>query len=79
MHLHFQKFHQELGAVDFSNFQKAHKKRMGDLEKFISDLKKDFAGMSGDDQKEATQSMKAAKDRISFLEKEYSQIEKKAK
>ena len=75
----FQKFHQELGAVDFSNFQKAHKKRMGDLEKFISDLKKDFAGMSGDDQKEATQSMKAAKDRISFLEKEYSQIEKKAK
>ena len=67
----FQKFHQELGAVDFSNFQKAHKKRMGDLEKFISDLKKDFAGMSGDDQKEATQSMKAAKDRISFLEKEY--------
>ena len=75
----FQKFHQELGAVDFSNFQKAHKKRMGDLEKFISDLKKDFAGMSGDDQKEATQSMKAAKDRISFLEKEYSQIEKKVK
>ena len=35
--------------------------------------------MSGDDQKEATHSMKAAKDRISFLEKEYSQIEKKAK
>ena len=75
----FQKFHLELGVVDFSNYQKAHKKRMGDLEKFISDLRKDFAGMSGDDQKEATQSMKAAKDRISFLEKEYSQIEKKAK
>ena len=50
-----------------------------ELEKFINDLKKNFSNMSGDDQKEATHSMKAAKDRISFLEKEYSQIEKKAK
>ena len=75
----FQKFHQELGVVDFSNYQKAHKKRIAELEKFINDLKKNFSNMSGDDQKEATQSMKAAKDRISFLEKEYSQIEKKAK
>jgi len=75
----FQKFHQELGVVDFSNYQKAHKKRLVELEKFINDIKKDFAGMSGDDQKEATQSMKASKDRISFLEKEYSQIEKKVK
>jgi len=75
----FQKFHQELGVVDFSNYQKAHKKRIAELEKFINDLKKNFSNMSGDDQKEATHSMKAAKDRISFLEKEYSQIEKKAK
>ena len=75
----FQKFHQELGVVDFSNYQKAHKKRIAELEKFINDLKKNFSNMSGDDQKAATQSMKAAKDRISYLEKEYSQIEKKAK
>ena len=75
----FQKFHQELGVVDFSNYQKAHKKRIAELEKFINDLKKNFSNMSGDDQKEATHSMKAVKDRISFLEKEYSQIEKKAK
>jgi hypothetical protein len=75
----FQKFHQELGVVDFSNYQKAYKKRIIELEKFINDLKKNFSNMNGDDQKEATKSMKAAKDRISFLEKEYSQIEKKAK
>lgn len=75
----FQKFHQELGVVDFSNYQKAHKKRIAELEKFINDLKKNFSNMSGGDQKEATHSMKVAKDRISFLEKEYSQIEKKAK
>ena len=75
----FQRFHQELGVVDFSNYQKAHKKRIAELEKFINDLKKKFSSMSANNQKEATHSMKAAKDRISFLEKEYSQIEKKAK
>ena len=75
----FQRFHQELGVVDFSNYQKAHKKRVTELEKFINDLKKKFSSMSANNQKEATHSMKAAKDRISFLEKEYSQIEKKAK
>ena len=75
----FQRFHQELGVVDFSNYQKANKKRIAELEKFINDLKKKFSSMSANNQKEATHSMKAAKDRISFLEKEYSQIEKKAK
>jgi len=75
----FQKFHQELGVVDFSNYQKAHKKRLAELEKFINDLKKNFASMNGDDQKEATKTMKTAKERISFLEKEYSGIEKKVK
>lgn len=75
----FQKFHFELGVVDFSNYKKAHEKRIKDLESSVTKIKNDFSKMSSDEQKQATQIMKQAKDRISFLEKEYSQIEKKVK
>lgn len=75
----FQKFHFELGAVDFGNYKKAHVKRVKDLEAKISQIKNNFSKMSSSEQKEATQIMKQAKDRISFLEKEYSLIEKKSK
>ena len=75
----FNKFHQELGTVDFSNYKKAYQKRAAELEKFLANIKTKFSSMDGSEQKEATKHIKSTKDRLNFLEKEFKTIEKKAK
>jgi len=75
----FNKFHQELGTVDFSNYKKAYQKRAAELEKFLANIKTKFSSMDSSEQKEATKHIKNTKDRINFLEKEFKTIEKKAK
>ena len=75
----FNKFHQELGTVDFSNYKKAYQKRAAELEKFLANIKTKFSSMDSSEQKEATKHIKSTKDRLNFLEKEFKTIEKKAK
>jgi|TARA_B100000767_G_C19675851_1_gene497318 hypothetical protein len=75
----FSKFHQELGVVDFSNYKKAHQKRVSELEKFLTNIKQKFSSMDGSEQKDATKHIKSTKDRINSLEKEFNAIEKKVK
>ena len=75
----FNKFHQELGTVDFSNYKKAYQKRAAELEKFLANIKTKFSSMDSSEQKEATKHIKNTKDRINFLEKEFKTVEKKVK
>ena len=75
----FNKFHQELGTVDFSNYKKAYQKRAAELEKFLANIKTKFSSMDSSEQKEATKHIKSTKDRLNFLEKEFKTVEKKVK